>query len=119
MPVETAADRLAFLNVDEFGVEATYRPSIGGLSWVIQGIFDSDASVIEVGGEVPVQSRRPRLVCRVDDITDGGNENDTVTLSSAQLLAAGLDTNAAGTYRVIVVQPDGTGMVELALEKQS
>lgn len=118
MPVETAANRLAFLNTDEFAVEATYTPVAGGASWTIQGIFDSAAIALEVGGEVDVQTRKPVMTCRVDDLSGGGKQGDTIVLSSAQLLAAGLDTNAAGTYKARIVQPDGTGMVELALEKQ-
>lgn len=118
MPVETAADRLAFIETDDFAVEATYTPVSGGASSTVLGIFDSSAEVIELDGEAAVQSRRPRFLCRVDDLTNGGKESDQLVLSSSQLLAAGLDTNAAGTYLVRVVQPDGTGMVELILEKQ-
>lgn len=118
MPVETAADRLTFVNADEFAVEATYTPVAGGASWAIKGLFDSAAIAIEVGGEVDVQTRKPMMTCRVDDLSGGGKQGDTIVLTSAQLLAAGLDTNAAGTYKVRIVQPDGTGMVELALEKQ-
>ncbi len=118
MPVETAADRLTFLNSDEFAVEATYTPAAGGASWTIKGLFDSAAIAIEVGGEVDVQTRKPMMTCRVDDLSGGGGEGDTIVLTSAQLLAAGLDTNPAGTYKVRIVQPDGTGMVDLALEKQ-
>ena len=118
MPVETASDRLVFLETDDFAVEATYTPVSGGGSSTIQGIFDSAAQIIEVEGETAVESRRPRFLCRVDDLTNGGKESDQLVLSSSQLLAAGLDTNAAGTYLVRVVQPDGTGIVELILEKQ-
>lgn len=118
MPVETAADRLAFLSADEFGCEVTYTPVSGGASSTIVGIFDSDFIAVDVGGEVPAATRQPRIHCRVDDLAGGGREDDVIAVSAGQLLAAGLDTNAAGTYLAKIIQPDGTGFVTLALEKQ-
>lgn len=119
MPVETAADRLTFLSADEFGCEVTYTPVGGGLPLTVVGVFDSDFIAVDVGGEVPAATRQPRLHCRVDDLTLGGKEGDVIAITALQLAAAGLDTNSAGSYRVSVVQPDGTGMVTVALEKTS
>lgn len=118
MPVESAADRLAFLDSDEFAVEATYMPTGGGSTRTVLGIFDSDFIELDVGGEVAAASRRPVIRCRIDDLTSGGREGDTFAMTSQQLEAAGLDTNAAGTYRVMLVQPDGTGFADMALQKQ-
>lgn len=118
MPVETAADRLAFFDTEEFGVEVSYTPAAGGGATTIIGHFDSAAASIEVDGEVAVQTRQPQLQCRVGDLAGGGHEGDTISITSGQLTAAGLDTAPAGTYKVRVVEPDGTGMVTLILEKQ-
>lgn len=118
MPVETAADRLAFFDTDEFGVEVSYTPAAGGGATTIIGHFDSAAEQIEVENEIAIQTRRPQLQCRVEDLSGGGNDGDTIVVTSGQLLAAGLDMSAAGTYTVRVAEPDGTGMVTLILEKQ-
>ena len=118
MPVEPAADRLAFVDTAEFAVTASYVPAAGGAPRSLAGVFDSDEVVVDLGGEATVQSRQPRLTCRVDDLDLGGRKGDTVSLSEAQLTAAGLDRNAAGTYKVATVKPDGTGMVLLILELQ-
>lgn len=118
MPVETAADRLVFLDADEFGCEVTYTPVGGGGSSTVVGIFDSDYLAVDVGSEIQAATRQPRLLCRVDDLVAGARENDVIAISAEQLVAAGLDPAGAGTYLVKVIQPDGTGMVTLALEKQ-
>lgn len=106
MPVESAADRAAFLAADEFGVTGIYTP-VGAGAASLTGIFDNDWLDLDVDGEVGVASRSPRLVCRTSDLSDaGGSPND------ATLVIAGV------TYKIRVVKPDGTGMTELKLEKQ-
>jgi hypothetical protein len=118
MPVETAADRLAFVNSDEFACEVSYTPVGGGPARAIAGIFDSDYLAIDVGGEVEAATRHPRISCRVDDLTLGGKEDDSFVITAGQLEAAGLDVKGAGTYLVKLVQPDGTGFADLTLERQ-
>lgn len=104
MPVETAADRAAFLA--DFGLTAAYTPAGAGAT-TLTGIFDNDWLDLDVEGEVGVASRSPRLVCRTSDLSDaGGSPND------ATLVIAGV------TYKIRVEKPDGTGMTELKLEKQ-
>lgn len=119
MPVETAADREGFYNTDEFGCEVSYTPVGGGSTTVIAGIWDSNTVLIDTESQVGVQSRAPTFMCRVDDVTSGGKYGDQIVVTQAQLLAAGLDPDPAGTYLVKVIEPDGTGMVTLILEKQT
>lgn len=105
MPVETAADRLQFLNTDEFGVEATYTPVSGGASSTVKGIFDAATQAIEVGLEVAISSTSPQFQCRTADLTNGGKQRDTFVIAGV-------------TYKAKDVQPDGTGMTVVMLEKQ-
>lgn len=106
MPVESAADRAAFLDADEFGVTSSFTHA-GGTAVEIAGIFDNDYLDLEVEGEVGVASRSPRFVCRTADLDDAGGAND-----GDSLVVSGV------TYKVRIVKPDGTGMSELKLEKQ-
>ena len=96
MAVESAADRLAFLSSDEFGVAATIGTA------TVYGIFD-DAfeSVVIATGEVTMTA--PRFLCRTADVTS---------------VAQGTAVTIGGVaYKVINIEPDGTGMTALALSK--
>lgn len=106
MPVETDADRLQFLDTDAFGVEATYKPVTGGAASTIKGIFDAASTAIEVGLEVSISSTSPQFHCRTSDLTNGGKQRDTFVIAGV-------------TYKAKDVQPDGTGMTMVMLERQS
>lgn len=104
MAVESAADRLSFLSVDEFGVTATYTPVSGGGSSSVIGIFDNDFLQAD-GGESVAATRAPRFHCREADLTNNGREGDTLVINAV-------------SYLVTVPHSDGTGMTILWLEKQ-
>ena len=57
MPVESAADRLIFLDVDDFGATASYTVQ-GGSAANITGIFDNE--FIEVDACLLYTSPSPR-----------------------------------------------------------
>lgn len=101
MPVETAADRAIFVNSNDFGVTATLTS--GSNVTTISGIFDNEFVEVDAGGGVPFAMQQPRFAVRTADANV--EEDDT-------LLIAGV------TYKIKVVQPDGTGMTNLILEKQ-
>jgi hypothetical protein len=105
MAVETAADRLAFLNSDEFGVDASYTPLAGGGPTAIKAIFDAAAQALEIGLEVAIQSTAPQVWVRTSDLASGGRQGDTFVIDGT-------------TYKAVDVQPDGTGMTRVMLEKQ-
>src|SRR4051794_30546043 len=99
MAVESAADRAGFLNADEFGVQATYTPA-GGDGVSVTGIFDA-AQISLQFENVPVSDAQPTFLCASEDLPDaaaGGDAGDTLAIS------------AGGSYRVIDLRPDGTGM---------
>lgn len=106
MSIESAEDRLVYLDVDAFGSEVTYRPA-GNLSLTSQilGIFDAAHLSVDVGSAVPVSSVNPVLHCRTADLTGGGKEGDRFTIDGTDYVARD-------------VQSDGTGMTTVELEKQ-
>jgi hypothetical protein len=98
MTVESAADRAAFLDTDDFGVTASLN---GGAD--ISGIFDIDyyEAIGESGGGVETQS--PMFTARTSDLP-GVAIDDTLTIDGTDWL-------------VCSVRPDGTGMTVLRLEE--
>lgn len=104
MPVESAADRLTFLDADEFGVEASYTPS-GGVNAAITGIFNDPHLEVIVGDAAPVADSQPTFTCRSADLpaaAAGGDAGDTLAVDGI-------------TYQVADLQPDGTGMTVITL----
>lgn len=96
MAVETAADRAIFL--EDFGVTATWNTNS------VKGIFDNVYAAEDVGGNVAFAVTQPRFLCKTADISAMA-EGDTITIESVN-------------YYVRIIMPDGTGMTDLALEKQ-
>lgn len=108
MAVESAADRLAFLNSDDFGVTATYIPAHQGTSASINGIFDNEYIEVSLEGDASVASRQPVFICRTADIeatSGGGEEGDWLRIGSVD-------------YKTREFKPDGTGMTVIVLEEQ-
>ena len=99
MAVEEMAE---FFALDEFAQAATFTPS-GGSGVAISIIFRNEFYAVDEGS-VAVETTQPVI---------------TVQTSEVPNLAHG-DTIATGgiTYNVIGVRPDGTGITEIALEKQ-
>lgn len=87
----------------DFGVVVALKRS-GKSRKSVNGIFDSAYTEIDVSGSVGFTSTTPRFVCRSCDIV-GAEDADSVTVDGT-------------IYLIRVVQPDGTGMTELILEKQ-
>jgi hypothetical protein len=109
MPVETAADRAAFVSIADFGVAASYTH--GATTATVAGIFDATAALVAdgdgLGGDFAgpgVLTSRPALTVTAASLPAGAGEGDAVTVE-------GVD------YQVAEFRPDGTGMVVLILEK--
>lgn len=90
------ADLLAAL-----GQEVIWSPQGGG-SIPITGIFEQPYFEVEGDGTVGVVSSQPKITCVSTDIS-GIATGDTITLQGK-------------SYRVVVIQPDGTGVTDLILE---
>lgn len=93
MAIESDADRMIFLDTDDFAVTAT----IDGSS--VDGIFDHE--FVEAAG---FSGERPVFLCRTSDVS-GVSEGVTVTVNST-------------SYTLRVIESDGTGFSRLILEEQ-
>jgi len=99
MPVESEADRLAFLDSDEFGVQATFG------TVTVEGIFLDGFEPVDLGGgSAAAESVDPVFVCRASDVPSVAHES-TLTISSV-------------TWTVRGIEPDGEGMVRLRLSDE-
>lgn len=104
MPVETDADRAAFLSADEFGAEAIYTPEGGAASNPIPGIFDRPSIGVGIN-DVGAVDARPTFCCRAAALPAGADADAEDRL----------DVTGDGTFKVFSIEPDGTGMVLLRL----
>jgi hypothetical protein len=105
MPVETLDDRK--LLVADFGVACTGTPTGGG-SVSFTAIYDAQHALEEAGGFVAFSLDQPRLTCVSSEVSTLAEGNTVVVPVDS------VNTN----YTIRVVMPDGTGITELALEKQ-
>lgn len=103
MAVETSSDLASFFDEDEHGVAATYILAAGG-STSINGIYEDDFLAVEAGIKVPVAMSDPRFMCRSSDLPSGAAEGDSMTINGA-------------LHEVRVIQPDGTGVTTIILDK--
>lgn len=109
MPVETAADRAALFDADEFGTAATYTPACGD-SIACTVVFDHDrAEPFELGPDrrSPIRGvlARQRALVRKDEVPAPA-QGGTLTIG--------------GTIHKIVTRPqlDATGEIwEVDLER--
>lgn len=102
MAVESADDLAVFFDADDFGTAASFTPS-GGSASTVNGIFRNVFFEAEAGGNVGVVMQDPIFICRTADVS-GVAEGDALTVSGT-------------AYTIRVVEPDGTGVTRLMLEK--
>lgn len=89
-------DLSVFFRTEDFGTAAVYS----GSGATINGILDAEYE--EPMGRV--QASKPVFVCRTSDVPSAAH---------AQTLTIG-----AQVYKIVGVEPDGTGITLLKLEKQ-
>lgn len=86
----------AFLNVDEFATEAIY-------DWVvIYGIFNNGYIGVPVGLAVDIESAATTYICKTSDVSCAVH-GELITINTIE-------------YRIVGIQPDGTGITVLVLE---
>ena len=103
MPVESDADRLAFLG--DWNDPASYTPA-GGSATDLPGVFDEPFDLAMDGGGGPgIGSSLPQFQCRTSDVASDPT-GDTLVVDGV-------------TYRIARHEPDGTGMTILFLEQTS
>lgn len=106
--IESAADRLAFFNPEEFGVTATLASgSSGGGEIDVVGIFDNQFLSLDLGAG-SVTTSEPQFTCRTDDVKSEdftAAQGDTLTLDEV-------------VWEVVDIQHDGTGVTVLRLHRK-
>lgn len=104
MPVESAADRAAFVSTNDFGASIIYTAE-GQSAVTLSGIFDNEYLLQPVEGmETGAESATPKITCRTADLPADAAVGDELTVD-------GVD------YAVVELMPDGTGMSEIRLHK--
>lgn len=107
MTIETAADRAVFMSAAGHGITVTWMPMAGG-NRSFDAIFDNAFVAVEGGSQAAVTSQAPVLYCRDDDLAGLVLEN----------AVQGDRVDVAGVlYAVTDIQPDGTGMTTVILER--
>lgn len=102
--MDIQGDIAALLDVEIFGVEAALRPVSTGKTIRLAGIFDAEFTTVEAGGSVGYATTAPRFTCRTADLPSALTEGYRLVISSV-------------TYNIRVVEPDGTGVTALTLER--
>lgn len=100
--IESDADLLNFLVLDDFAETATYTP-LGGAAATIQGIFDAPQASRNITEMMDVTIPAPQFVCRTVDVPNAA-DGDSISIRSV-------------SYYIRVVINDGTGISTLLLEK--
>lgn len=106
--VETDADRLCFLEDEDFGLEVTLfeKGNPGFTPVTFLGIWDREHELVDVGSGVEVSSRRPQLLARDIDLpaVDYDAQDFRITVQGAE-------------FRIDDVEPDGTGLSILRVHR--
>lgn len=111
MAVESASDRAAFFNADEFGATFAWTLAAGGDPTDVEAIFDNEFIAVDPGAGVAISSQDPRIQAPVASLPAGYGRGDTVSIT-------GHDVIPDATYKARDFEPDGTGLVFVVLEKQ-
>ena len=105
MPIESASDFDTYFDPEVFGSAFTYAGGAPASSRSITGIFSKAHAIEAPAGDWPgVSTTAPVLTCRAAALPPGAAAGDSVTLDGA-------------TWTVRDVQPDGTGLARLILER--
>lgn len=94
------------------GRSVTYVPA-SLPPFVLQGvIFERDYVLQDVG--VGIDANQPALICPSDRVDNIAAHGDTIVIDDADLDG----TPGTTTFKVVSIQPDGTGITTLILEEQ-
>lgn len=97
-------DIAALVDVEIFGTQATITRSGQTVGRVVPGIYDDAYEAVDARGNVEFATTAPRFMCATAALPSNTREGDALRISST-------------SYTIRVVQPDGTGMTTLILEK--
>lgn len=103
LQAQMQSDIDAFINTDEFAVEATYIPA-SKIPSTVNVIFDNEGAVQTIDG-VPMETTDPQLLVKTSDVPDIAHR-DTFVIESV-------------TYYVMDSKPNGTGMTNVVLSRDT
>lgn len=124
MPVETDADRAVFFDPEEFGVTVVWLPPgaidddvLGDVPWgdgldleaapSFNAIFARPTlRTLADGDAAPLLDRSATLLCRESDLPADAAPDDPVAIGADQV-----------AYICRTIEPDGTGLVNVTLQK--
>ena len=86
-----------FLDLDEFAVRVSREDGT-----TFAAIFDNEGEAVTIGGAV-VESSKPYLMCRVEEVEALEWEKSVVSIEKA------------GEFLVMSIKPDGTGLANVEL----
>jgi len=101
--IESAADRLAYFDDDEFGTPAQWVTSAGvaaDLTVIFNAPWDDEAGLATVDMTVAA----PSAVCRQADMPSGAAQGDQIFIEGA-------------LWRARELRPDQTGLVTIDLQR--
>lgn len=95
-------DLSLFYDTEGFAVEASFKHGSGS-AVTIRGIFDNAYYAVDTQAEVDIACTQPRFQCATSSVASAA-EGDKLTLDGVE-------------YTIIDIQPDGTGVTMLILQK--
>ena len=106
MAINLADD--AFIDLDDFAINATWTVASSGDKYVVTGIFSNEyfPAMDEYG--VPVTTSSPQFTMKTNKLPTGAKVDDTLVLPVNDV-----DTS----YKVKIIEKDGTGISLLHLQK--
>ena len=106
MAINLADD--AFIDLDDFAINATWTVALSGDKYVVTGIFSNEyfPAMDEYG--VPVTTSSPQFTMKTNKLPTGAKVDDTLVLPVNDV-----DT----TYKIKIIERDGTGISLLHLQK--
>lgn len=90
-----------FFDTSDFAVTAVYNPG-GGSPTSISVIYDNEYLSSVLGG-IEVENKNPMILCKTSDVANA-KHGETIVVNGI-------------TYKIIEVQPDGTGLTSLILSQ--
>lgn len=101
VPVESAADRLAMLSPDEFGVTV----AVSGTKTKFVGIFDETHIEIDPSGDFAVSSTTPGVYVRTQDITtvSGGRDGTILEIQDVFYKVSDIQKQNEGDFSLVTL----------------
>jgi hypothetical protein len=107
MTIDSASN--AFFNNNDWAINVTWTVAATSDKFIVNGIFDKQYYSAPDDFGVAVSSNSPTFTMKTSDIPTGAKVNDSLLIPV---------NNVDVTYKVKVIERDGTGVSLLELQKQ-